>query len=67
MLVLDFNKYIRTFDPSGIKVIRAHDQFVNNASIKTQFYCKFMGKGNCVDLIHPNNLGLDIHLFAIEG
>lgn len=39
-LVLDLNKYIRSFEPSGIRVIHTHDQFVaDNNIIKRYLYC----------------------------
>ena len=41
--VIDFNKYIRSFEPSGIKVIHVYDEFVDdNGFIKETLYCKFL-------------------------
>lgn len=69
-VVLEFNKYVRSFEPSGVKVIRTHDQFVNNNQIRLCLFHKTFfrkGKGQCVDLVHPNTEGLHCLLLCIEA
>lgn len=68
--VLEFNKYIRSFEPSGVQIIRTHNQFVDNNQIRLYLYHKTFfrrGKGQCVDLVHPNNEGLHCLLLCIEA
>jgi len=59
------NKYIRSFEPSGVVVIHAHDKFVSNNSIKKYLYVSKYANGR-VDLIHPNGVGLRI-LYSVLG
>lgn len=67
--VCELNKFIRSFEPSGVCIIRVHDQFVSNNNIKVYLYCqtcKRKNKSQCVDLIHPNGAGLECLLLCLE-
>lgn len=68
--VLAFNAHIRTYEPSGVKVVHSHALFCSSpeGTIKTFLYCKFLGpsKSRRVDLVHPNADGLDCLLLTLE-
>lgn len=60
-LILQINKYIRSFEPSGIKVVHSFDVFCNiDGVIKKHLFCKYLGQSRRVDLIHPNKEGLSV-------
>lgn len=65
--VLSFNKYIRSFEPSGCTVIHVHDKFVFEETGKSKislFVSKL--KSGRVDLVHPNCVGLRV-LYKLLG
>lgn len=68
--VLELNKYIRSFAPSDVRIIHAHDHFVSNNLIRLHLYCKSIcrkNRGQVVDLVHPNKEGLQCLLLCIES
>ena len=67
--VLELNKFIRSFAPSGVRIVHAHDQFVQNNVIRLHLYCKTIfrkNRGQVVDLVHPNSEGLQCLLLCLE-
>lgn len=68
-LLGQLNRYIRTFEPSGVQVLHIHDAFCDGEDVKQSLFCESMGTGNRrrVDLIHPNSSGLDVLLTLLEG
>lgn len=68
LLVNDVNKYLRSFEPSGVNVIHTFSHFSNALSIYEWLYEKWIYKNNrkSVDLVHPNADGLECLLICIE-
>lgn len=64
--ILEVNSYIRTFEPSGVKVVHSHDIFCEGSSIRTYLFCKTLKGSGRVDLVHPNAGGLDCLLLTLE-
>ncbi len=68
--VLKLNEYIRSLGPSGVRVVRIHDDFLIGGLIKLYLYCSHL-KRRCgrevIDLVHPNTEGLDCLWLAIES
>lgn len=65
-VVLQINKYIRSFEPSGVRVVHSHDLFCYEGGvIKEHLYCKFIGHTRRVDLVHPNAGGLAVLAFTL--
>lgn len=69
--LLGLNKFIRTYEPSGVRVIHSHDLFCSGpeGTIKSFLYCKYLGRSGSrrVDLVHPNSDGLDCLLLSLEA
>lgn len=60
------NKFIRSFEPSGIKLIHTHSVFVESGCIKSHLFCQYLGRSRRVDLVHPNKEGLCCLLLTLE-
>lgn len=64
--VESINKFIRSFETSGIRLIHSHSVFVDCGSIKEQLFCQYLGRSRRVDLVHPNKEGLCCLLLTLE-
>lgn len=64
----EVNRYLWSFEPSGVKIIHTVDQFSKDLSIYVSLFEKFIvkGKRKRVDLVHPTADGLEILLICLE-
>lgn len=65
--VVKINEYIRTFAPSGLRIIKVFDLFCSSGVVQLHLYEQFIGRSRRRDLVHPNEDGLLILLLALEG
>jgi len=57
-LISDVNAYIRTFEPSGVKIVFSHSAFCSEGKAIRSLFCKYLGASERVDLVHPCRAGL---------
>lgn len=65
-VVCEVNKYIRSFEPSGVKIIHTFNHFCTPLGIRVSLFCQTFGNSSRVDLVHPNVDGIECLLICLE-